>query len=339
MWLSSDLSQLQGKSGYSKSQSSTRTLETARKRGLDTVLTLQKAVQDLESKLEIYDRWEPGSSQWKSTLHMIDTRRYRKALNHLEGLVVARLFELTKAHQSGTGERDVCGCCSPRLTSRAPGVKLRKHIAKALSARSQAIRTAVKNYNIAATALTTPRPTLDVHVVLNHVYLGQFDLLRDSRNEVLQKAWAQPAEREAATAFFKLARSREEVRRVNVEARRLRTFIEDEEEDLLMHAQRLQTVNPALAYQIAKQRLGRVAVNNIHRRRLAALEDLDGYSGIPGRGVRVGRALYQRGAPHAAVPSAAQEDEDGQSEGEDIEHDDDVTDAFESTFAALSMAD
>lgn len=220
------------------------------------------------------------------------------------------------------------------------GVKLHKHIAKALSTRSQAICTAVKNYNAAAAVLRPPRPALDVHVVLNHVYIGQFDLLRDSWNEVLGKPWAQPAEREAATAYFKLARAREEINRVNVEARRLRTFIEDEEEDLLWHVERLQATNPALSYQLRKRRTSLVAVNHIHRRRLTALEGLEGYSGIPTRGVRVGCAERPRRATPASSSSMALDaDDDSQSEGGDVEHDDDITEAFESTFAALSVAD
>jgi hypothetical protein len=96
---------LQGTGGYSRAAASSRKLETARTRGLDTLLTLQKAVQDLEAKLEIDQQWEPHSLEWIETQNMIDMQKYRRALDHLEGLVVARLFELMKAHQSGTGRR------------------------------------------------------------------------------------------------------------------------------------------------------------------------------------------------------------------------------------------
>jgi hypothetical protein len=41
------------------------------------------------------------------------------------------------------------------------GYKLRKHIAKALQSRSQAILTALDSYNTAARALTPPRQQLE----------------------------------------------------------------------------------------------------------------------------------------------------------------------------------
>ncbi|KAF8483084.1 hypothetical protein JB92DRAFT_3132160 [Gautieria morchelliformis] len=123
----------------------------ARARSLETLLTLQEAVQDLESKLEIGERWEKGSPAWLATQAMIDSRAYCRAINKLEGLVVGWLFELGKVHQAGTG------------------YKLWKHIGKALKSRSEAIRNAVKKYNYAAAMLKPPRPPLDVQTVLDHV--------------------------------------------------------------------------------------------------------------------------------------------------------------------------
>ena len=78
-------------------------MEATHTRSLETLLTLQKAVEDLENKLGIYERWEPKHPDWISTQKIIEMRKYYQAVDHLEGLVVARLFELAKAHQSGTG--------------------------------------------------------------------------------------------------------------------------------------------------------------------------------------------------------------------------------------------
>jgi hypothetical protein len=101
--MKTDLSELQGSSAYKSGGSQTRKIEQARVRGLDRLLTLQKAVSDLEAKLGIAERWTPESNAWKEAVSMLHSHRYRRATDHLEGLVVARLFELTKAHQSMTG--------------------------------------------------------------------------------------------------------------------------------------------------------------------------------------------------------------------------------------------
>ena len=71
---------------------------------------------------------------------------------------------------------------------------MRQHIAKALKARSQAIRVAIKKYNEAAQALHPIHPTLDAKSVLDYVFLAEFDLLRDARNDVREQPWARPAE-------------------------------------------------------------------------------------------------------------------------------------------------
>lgn len=75
----------------------------SRSRTLDTVLVLQKAVADLETKLEIVIPWTPESPEWKGTEELIFHEEYCEALDRLEGLVVSRLFELTKMNQSGIG--------------------------------------------------------------------------------------------------------------------------------------------------------------------------------------------------------------------------------------------
>ncbi|HEV7736206.1 MAG TPA: hypothetical protein VGO47_02390 [Chlamydiales bacterium] len=65
---------------------------------------MQKAVEDLETKLEIECRWTPPSEEWKSTSKKLAMRNYQLAVDKLEGLVVSRLFEMTKLNQSGLGK-------------------------------------------------------------------------------------------------------------------------------------------------------------------------------------------------------------------------------------------
>lgn len=80
----------------------TRRAESARVEGLDTVLELQKAIYDIEKKLGISERWTPTSPGWIEAEKNLAEQTYRKALDQLEGLVVSRLFELSKMNRAGT---------------------------------------------------------------------------------------------------------------------------------------------------------------------------------------------------------------------------------------------
>jgi hypothetical protein len=78
-------------------------LERERRHTLQELETLREATILMERQLEITTRWIPGCEEWKSTQHLLDLRNYNRALDHLEGLIVSRLFELTKMNMSGTG--------------------------------------------------------------------------------------------------------------------------------------------------------------------------------------------------------------------------------------------
>ncbi|KAF8517056.1 hypothetical protein BU17DRAFT_30209, partial [Hysterangium stoloniferum] len=260
-WHITSLSDLECDNFYSMDNLHTRGIETSRVKGLDSVLTLQGAVEDLEGKLGIGRRWTPESAEWKLTEEKLAMREYQLALNRLEGLVVSRLFELTKLNQSGIG------------------VKLHTQIAKGLKAHSQAIRTAVNNYNTAAACISPPRDPLDITQVLDYVFIAQFDLLRDGSQDIFHKPWIKAAEREASIAYFKIQRAHEENQRLNIEISRLKTFICDEEHELGVHVPNLNMENPALAYQLHKILLHRKAINTIHYQRLRDLQSLKGYSG------------------------------------------------------------
>lgn len=75
------------------------------------------------------------------------------------------------------------------------GYKLRTHISKSLQSRSQAIRTALERYNAAANAMKPRRQNLSWDQVVEYAFLADFDLLRDSRQDVRTRPWAQPGPR------------------------------------------------------------------------------------------------------------------------------------------------
>ncbi|KAF8576460.1 hypothetical protein K439DRAFT_1367201, partial [Ramaria rubella] len=304
VWMGADLSDLQGPGGY------------AHATVLDTLLTLQKAVQDLEAKLEIDKQWEPGSQEWVATQQMIDMRKYQRAVDHLEGLIVAPLMELSKAHQGGTG------------------YKLHKHIGKALKSRSEAICTAVRNYNSVAATLKPPRAQLDVQTVLDYVYLSQFDLLCESQHLLPELPWAQPAEREATTAYFKLARLREEVEHVNIEVTQLRTYMDDEEEYLLRHVERLQVSDPEIGHGILQHLQWLMDVNHIHQQHIHRLVNLSGFTGPRSSGVRKGS--HKENASHVSLAPDSIPEPDEQEDDDESGHADVLAD-LDNTLQALTV--
>ena len=52
-------------------------------------------VQALEQKLGLQSHWLEGSKEWEAAKKLVTEREYRKALNKLEGLLVACIFEMS----------------------------------------------------------------------------------------------------------------------------------------------------------------------------------------------------------------------------------------------------
>lgn len=94
-----------------------------------------------------------------------------------------------------------------------------------------------------------------------------------------------PAHREATTKYFKLLHAQEEVSRLNVEVRRLRTFIHDKEIKTKKVINDLQSSIPLLTSELQRQWQSHSATNVFHIFYLNQIEDLPGYSGAQGIGV------------------------------------------------------
>ncbi|KAF6742162.1 hypothetical protein DFP72DRAFT_994580 [Ephemerocybe angulata] len=220
-----------------------------------------QAVHALEMELDIPVRWTPKSAEWKQAKVLVTQREYRQRLDELERLVVSRMFELTKVNMSQTG------------------YKLRKHISSNLQTRSQAIRTALGHYNAAAAELDPPRPSLSWDEVVEYAFLADFDLLRDSREDIRSRPWAQPLNRALRDTYFKIERAREEIKRLHVEIKRVITHIQDEENFLIAAEEEQRHIDPLLSYQIAKYRNERTRFASTHIRRFNELAKLPGRPG------------------------------------------------------------
>ncbi|KAF8123536.1 hypothetical protein EV363DRAFT_1075379, partial [Boletus edulis] len=152
------------------------------------------------------------------------------------------------------------------------GYKLRQQISKSLQRRSEAIRKAITQYNTQAARLVPPRPSVSWKDIVQYTSLGEFDLLQHTQDDIRDRYWAKPAVREATAKFFKLSRAKEEITRLNVEIRRLRTAIHDEEKAVAETGIGLRESEPLLACELERVFRARTAVNALHLRRLDVIE-------------------------------------------------------------------
>jgi hypothetical protein len=93
----------QAEAGYTEAAKATRRIETQRRHALELREKALAAVHDLEIRLGVEARWMARDENWERAAEMVYRRRYQRALDHLEKLVVERMFELAKCHMSGTG--------------------------------------------------------------------------------------------------------------------------------------------------------------------------------------------------------------------------------------------
>ena len=144
--------------------------------------------------------------------------------------------------------------------------------------RSKAIQTALNKYNTIAEAMRPPRRTLKWEEVVEYAFLSDFNLLRDVRQDVSKLPWASPMVRRATDLYFKTCRAKEEIQRLNVEIRRLVTYIHDEERYLCECESQLKQLHPGLAHQVS-QRNVRGQFTLKHLKRLGDITALSGFSG------------------------------------------------------------
>ncbi|KAJ7576036.1 hypothetical protein C8J56DRAFT_1007616 [Mycena floridula] len=247
----------------SSERDKTALIETKRRQARERFKVQLEEVQAMETRLGILpqDRWLDGDTNWLLNAKRAAMSEYQKRLDRLEGLIVERILELGKANQSGTG------------------YNMRKHIGQAIKTRSQAIRTALDNYNAAAAKLIPPRPSLDWETVVECAFLSEFEMLRDSRQAMHDKPWAKASGRFLQEKHYKILRAREEIIRCNIEIKRLWTHMVDEKKFLVAREEEISVTNPALAYQIQQHRLERSRCDAVHIKRLKKLAEDPRFSG------------------------------------------------------------
>jgi hypothetical protein len=101
---------------------------------------------DLERRMGLEKRWEKTDPAYQKAHDRLQHREFTRVVDRLEGLIVQRLFELSKANLAATGTRSLF---SDYLPSANPpsGYKMHKHISKAITRRSSTICTVLEKYN------------------------------------------------------------------------------------------------------------------------------------------------------------------------------------------------
>ncbi|KAJ8092968.1 hypothetical protein PM082_011288 [Marasmius tenuissimus] len=292
---------------------STLDLERTVRQAQETELTLLGEIHFHEARLKIDKRWEEGSDDWNRAKAMAEMKEYQGAVDKLEALVVARIFELSKMHMAGTG------------------YKMRQHLGKALKTRSAAIKTAVQKVNQAGARLTPLREPLDYDTIVDKTYLADLDFLRETRNDVREKIWAKPHVRELTASYFKLWKSHVELDRLHVEIKRLVTYMKEERNFLKARELQVLQYDPHLAHQITIYRWERGRFNDLHRTRLRNIYKLQGFKHenikffIPGTGLK--RQSDEDWEEVEDNLSKERPEEDGNWEDEDGEDNDDDDEA------------
>jgi hypothetical protein len=124
---------------------------------------------------------------------------------------------------------------------------------------------------------------------MNAVTVADFDLLRDTWQDVRVLEWAQPANREGMVMHFGIKRAKEEICRLNVEIRRLLTFLYDDYVDHYQAVARNIITNPPLASEISAQWSYRERLHETIIKRLIQTSKLPGFSGSLFHGQRIRR--------------------------------------------------
>ncbi len=93
---------------YEKQVSDTRKIETERCHAIEKVERITRELCELEVELEISPQWTPAHSKYQEIVNFLVERKYRRALDKLQKLVIQRLFKLHKLNLAQTGKLSAC---------------------------------------------------------------------------------------------------------------------------------------------------------------------------------------------------------------------------------------
>ena len=137
------------------------------------------------------------------------------------------------------------------------------------------------------------KPLLSWENVVEYAFLADFDLLHDTREDITTKSWAKPVSRLVSNSFFKMERAKEEITRLNVEIKRVITYMHDEERFLCHKEIEIKGDDPSLAHQIHLIRMERGHFTDIHMAHFIKLACNPGFSGSIIPGISIDQSLHE----------------------------------------------
>ena len=189
-----------------------------------------------------------------------------------------------------------------------------------------------------------PRATVNWDEAVNYSFLSEFDILRDTREDVREKVWATPGNRVLMNQFFKIVRAGDELHRLHQEIRRLVTFMKVEREELMEKERELWELDPGLALQVQRFRLERGRFNSQHRKRLLSVLQLKGFEQANEKYFSPGTPVEHRRKAHedemdtgVSTEKEDEEREDQESEDEEVWIDEEEEELLEAD-ALLDLA-
>jgi hypothetical protein len=137
-------------------------------------------------------------------------------------------------------------------------------------------------------AMSIGRPVLDFQQVVEYSFLSDFELLHHMRDDITQRPWAIPVVRTAMISWMKTERAKEEIVRLHVEARRLKTYIRDSSLARRNAIQDLRWTDPALTAELEERHSAQSSLDTVLLRQLHKMQLLPGFLGRIIPGVRAG---------------------------------------------------
>ena len=127
--------------------------------------------------------------EYHDGLVIVRESKYHRAIDDLERLVVQWLFKMKKLGMNG-------------VSTLISHIYIRLLFTLFRIQAADAIQSAPKRYNEAAASLVPPRPALTWETVVKAVDIADFDILKDTRQDIRTLEWAQPANREGMVMYF-----------------------------------------------------------------------------------------------------------------------------------------
>ncbi|KAJ3914646.1 hypothetical protein F5877DRAFT_50093, partial [Lentinula edodes] len=189
---------------------------------------------------------------------------------------------------------------------------------------SAATQENIIEYNTVAAKMKPKRQPVDWEEVVEYTFLSEFDILRDTREDIRECPWAVPANRVIITQFFKVIGAEDELSRVHQEIRRLITYMQREKDELTTRERELMPTNPTLALQVRNFCRERGRFHEVHRKRLLSITKLPGFDWSTNRKYFLPGTPVERRNDHTSygaedLTAERQVDEDNTDDDEDEE--------------------